>query len=503
MINNSKYLPLMIGLMGIFAALFAGLAATTANPIIIVLIISAFGGAFLLMQPKWTMWIVLTTGLLVTGTLPLWIPSLSKLGWGISILGLLLLAGATFVQVTRYQNKLETPIFIKIAFVFLIYSIVISVAQWYSPGEFFTAIKRYYQVWGLMFALAWLAFSVSEIQRIQRLMLWLAFAQLPFALYELLKFVPMRKAMAINLPGLVPIDIVAGTFGGEILGGGENGSMATFLIIMFAFLLSRWRSKLLTDKQFIWFSIPTLLPLFLGETKIVVVFFPLMFFGIYGKAILRKPLQGLIISITAILITLAAGYMYAEIYINKPFLTVIQDTISYNFGNRGYGNNYLNRSTAISFWWTKHIIDPAHLIFGHGLGSAHSSAGALKPGHIAQLFTGYGIDLTAASELLWETGLMGLGLYLSIFISAWFTASSLLKQSTNSEQRADITAIRSTLPIILIFIFYRNSPLETLTFQIIFAMQLGYLAYLARRVTLDLQINPIAKQPIHSTSRNG
>ncbi|MFA5171868.1 MAG: hypothetical protein WC426_09905 [Sulfuriferula sp.] len=503
MSGNSKNFPIMLGLLSIFAALFSGLAATTANPIIIVLIISAFGGIFLLMQPKWTMWIVLTIGLLATGTLPLWIPSLNKLGWGVSMLGLLLFAGATFEQITRYQSKLKTPLFIKIALIFFVYSIVISVIQWYSPGELFTAIKRYYQVWGLMFALTWLAFSLSEIQRIQRLMLWLAFAQLPFALYELFKFVPMRKALALSIPGLVPIDIVAGTFGGEMLGGGENGSMATFLIIMFAFLLSRWRSQLLTTKQFIWCSIPTLLPLFLGETKIVVIFFPVMFFGIYGKALLRNPMQGLITTIIVILITVTAGYMYAEIYINKPFLTVIQDTLSYNFGSRGYGNDYLNRTTAISFWWAQHITDPAHLIFGHGLGSAHSSAGALKPGHIAQLFTGYGIDLTAASELLWETGLMGLSLYLSIFLSAWLTASKLLKKSTSIEQSADITAIKSTLPIILIFIFYRNSPLETLTFQIIFVMQLGYLAYLARKITYDSQISSIAAQKTKNPNQNG
>ena len=59
----------------------------------------------------------------------------------------------------------------------------------------------------------------------------------------------MRKGYAGSIQGLVPVDIIAGTFGGELFGGGNNAEMATFLIIVLAFLLSRWRSGLLPTKK--------------------------------------------------------------------------------------------------------------------------------------------------------------------------------------------------------------------------------------------------------------
>jgi hypothetical protein len=491
--SNIKYLPIMLGLLSIFAAVLAGLAATTANPIIILLIISGFSGIFLLMQPKWTMWIVLTLGLFVSGTLPLWIPKLSKLGWGVSMLGLLLFAGAAFKQITRYQNKSKSPLFIKIAMVFFAYTLIISVIQWYSPGELFTAIKRYYQVWGLMLALAWLTFSTVEIQRIQRLMIWVAFAQLPFALYELLKFVPMRKALAAGIPGLVPIDVVAGTFGAEMLGGGSNAEMATFLIIMLAFLLARWRAKLITTKLFIYLCIPTLAPLFLGETKIVVILLPIMFIGLYGSQLFRKPVQGLVAMVIGTIITIMAGYVYAELIIQKPLHQIIEETILYNFQNHGYGNSYLNRTTVISFWWTQNITDPAHLLFGHGLGSAQSDA-SIVSGHIAQHYLGYGIGLTAASQLLWETGILGFALFSSIIIYAWISANKQLSKTKDLYHRADLEAIRSVLPIFMMYLFYRNTLLATLTFQIVFALLLGYLAYLNHASTPPKHNNIIEAQ---------
>jgi hypothetical protein len=481
--GTSKYLPLMLGLFSTFSALLAGLAATTANPIVILLIISAFGGIFLLLRPKWTMWIVLTLGLFISGTLPLWIPSLSKLGWGVSMLGLLLFAGAAFEQITRYQNKSKTPLFIKIALVFFAYTLIISVIQWYSPGELFSAVKRYYQVWGLMLALAWLAFSAIEIQRIQRLIFYIALVQLPFALYELLKFVPMRKGFVGIINGIVPVDIVAGTFGGEILGGGNNAEMATFLIIIFAFLLSRWRNGLLTTRRLISYSLPILLPLFLGETKIVVVLLPVMFLGLYGNQILRRPIQGLVtIGMTASL-TILAGYVYVVIIINKPLQYVINDTIGYNFEARAYStNNLLNRTTVISFWWKKHLTDPAHMLFGHGLGSAQSGGASNIPGHIAEHYLRYGIDLTGAAQLLWETGLLGFSLYILIILTAWFLAKKLLQKTTDVNFLADLAAIKAVLPIFFIYLFYRGALLETLTFQIIFFLLLGYLAFIFQHI---------------------
>ena len=140
-----------------------------------------------------------------------------------------------------------------------------------------SGIKRYFHVIGVMFAFAWLAFTNEQIRRWRIYFLIVALAQLPWAIYELLKLVPIRESFAASIPGLVPIDIVAGTFGANLYGGGASAEMATYLIMVMAFLLARFSTNILTFKKILLLLPIVMVPLFIGETKVVVLLFPLMY----------------------------------------------------------------------------------------------------------------------------------------------------------------------------------------------------------------------------------
>jgi hypothetical protein len=96
-------------------------------------------------------------------------------------------------------------------------------------------------------------------------------------------------------------------------------------------------------------------------------------------------------------------------------------------------------------------------------------------------YPSYGIGLTVASTLLWDLGVLGLLLFLSILVLAWRTAGRLRQETTEPLVRADVAAIQVALPLFGFFIFYKPSLLETLSFQIVFAALLGYLAWMHRR----------------------
>jgi hypothetical protein len=96
-------------------------------------------------------------------------------------------------------------------------------------------------------------------------------------------------------------------------------------------------------------------------------------------------------------------------------------------------------------------------------------------------FPGYGIDLTAASSLLWDVGALGFALFLSILVLAWRAAGRLRRDTADALVRADAAAIQAALPLFGFYLFYRGALLETLSFQIVFATILGYLAWLHRR----------------------
>ncbi|HYN53300.1 MAG TPA: hypothetical protein VES38_01190, partial [Methylotenera sp.] len=149
----------------------------------------------------------------------------------------------------------------------------------------------------------------------------------------------------------------------------------------------------------------------------------------------------------------------------------------YNVDNIGYGKSLLNRTTVMSFWWGLHDWhDPITFLFGHGLGSSFGSA--FDAGHIAQMYPNYGINLTTVSTLLWDLGLVGLVLYISIFIIAWFQVSKIWRSTNSPSIKADCLAIQAGIAFTLLFLLYSDSQVNLMVHEIIIAVLLGYAAFL-------------------------
>lgn len=476
--------PIMVGvfMLAVILSVFFGLVAVTANTIIIGLAVGLLVGVLIIGKPIWTMWLILVLGLLVSGVLPLFLDVLAtKAVWGISILGFVLLASVFFKTATNPLIAKHTPGFIWVALIFLLFAVVNSLIQWQGLAVFLGGFKRYFQVWGLLFAMAWLVSDQNLIRRIIGFVLIVALIQLPFALYELIKLVPLREAALASYPGMVPIDVVAGTFGATLYGGGSSGQMATFLILIFGFLLARWQEHTLSAGRLVILSFFVLTPLFLGETKVVVILLPLMFLVLYRREIILRPHFALLGLVVLSVMIVAAGYVYMGF--SKGGLDKnIADTLSYNIYQEGYGGYLLNRTTVFSFWLEHQgLSNPFSFFFGNGMGSAQSPYGSLTPGHIALKYTRYGIGLNAGATLLWDTGIFGFGMFLLVLILAWSSANRLRRESLIPTVRADALALQASIALLSAHLSYSLALLDSLSFQIVFAMTLGYLAWLHRQ----------------------
>lgn len=470
----------IILILSIPFALFFGLMAVTANPLLISFAVALILGFALLAKPDWIIWIILTLGLLTIGILPLFIHEgfAARSAWGVSILGFFLMCVGFFKILSTPSIQKETPAFIWIALLFFIYAITVSLTNWHSSGEFFGGVKRYFQMWGFIFALCWLSLDEQKIQRWRVYMLCITAMQLPLAIYQLITWVPFRESIKSAYPNMVPIDVVAGTFGSSITGGGASAEMATFLIIILGFVLARRMEKILPNKYFILLLFISMAPLFLGETKAVLFMLPLMFMVLYRHKIMSQFRYWLLSFTVIMLITITAGYTYLSLMPEKNKEALISDTIEYNFMDKGYGGYYLNRTTAITFWAQKQQAgNPVAYIFGNGLGASHSAT----RGHIAVHYPGYGIDLTAVPTLLWDLGLAGFLIFIAILISAWRCANQLIRESSSAIVRADARAIQAALTLFAFYLFYRIGILELLSFQVVFTVLLGYLAWLYRQ----------------------
>jgi hypothetical protein len=472
--NASK----LIYLGSLLTSIVFGLIASSANLLVVSLTIAVFVGAFMLTRPAWIVWMVLVMGMLLVGLAPLYDDRLgSKAGWAVSILCFILMALAFFKIITLPESRKNTPAFIWLLLAFFIYALLNSLVQWSSAEEFVGGIKRYFQIWGLIFALCWLEFDASRLSRLKEFFVLVALIQVPFAAYELIVLVPIRQSMWHVLPGMVPIDVVAGTFGSTLYGGGSSGEMSTFLIIMLAFLLSSKMQNMIPIRLLI-ILIPWILsPLFMGETKAVIIMLPILFSVLYRTKLIANPLFGLIMLIVCSLLMFAMGYAYL-IIMNMSLDGLLKETLSYNLYEKGYGTNFLNRTTVLTFWASQQgAHDPVSLIFGNGLGSSHQQT----MGHVDVRYPGYGIGLTTASTMLWDMGIFGCLLFLGIFTSAWRATVRLLRESIDPTTKADALAIQVAIALFLFHIFYRLELLENISFQIVFSTLLGYLAWLYRR----------------------
>lgn len=201
-----------------------------------------------------------------------------------------------------------------------------------------------------------------------------------------------------------------------------------------------------------------------------------MFLVLYRRQIIARPLYGLAGVIFGVLLAGASGLFYLSLS-ERHVDDQIKDILDYNVRDKGYAQYHLNRTTVLTFWAQQQgTHNPVSFVLGNGLGSAHNQAG----GHVAMRYPNHGIGLTGASNLLWDVGIFGVGLFGAIFVLAWRTAGRLQHKLVNPIVRADAAAIQAALALFAVYLFFRSSLLENLSFQIVFVVLLGYLARLHR-----------------------
>lgn len=493
-VNTLWFKAMLVTAASVLAILF-GMIAITNNPIFIGLAVGMILGLFLLASPRVTIGLVIALGLGTPALLDMAGHGLSRMLWAISMLALLLwVPGITHLFSLNPQHKKVTPAFIWLAVLFALFALLSTAFQLHAFSELFAGFKRHFQAFGLMLALAALPWVRADFDKWLKLLLAIGLLQLPFALFERFVLVPLRGGIA--LAGGEATDVVAGTMGANLQGGSPNAIMVFFVILVFAFVVARWKEKLLSTGKMWLFSMLLLLPLTLGETKIVIVLLPLVSTLLFMRDIQREPAKFIPILLLLFVLTFGLAYMYVYLMLESTFVEAFEGVLAYNIQDMGYGNLLLNRTTALTFWAGLHgWHDPIRLLFGHGLGSAYGAG--LDAGHVAQLYPKYGINLTTVSSLLWDLGLAGLVLYLTMLGTAWVQLGRIEKSTSNPLLRADSLSIRIGIALCGVYLMYSDSQINLIVHEIIIACMLGYGAFLYREHVAAKQSASAALPIIH------
>ena len=472
--TNQLWFKLSLFFTASFLAVLFGMIAITNNPILIGLAVGMILGLFLLASPKISIWLVVVLGLGTPALLDM--TGLSRMLWAIAMLAILLwVPGLMHLFSLNPQHKKITPLYIWIAILFAVFALASTALQLHSFSELFGGFKRYFQGFGLMLVLATMPWARADFDRWLKVLLAIALLQLPFAVFERFLLVPLRGG--IEMLGGQATDVVAGTMGANLKGGSPNSIMVFFVLMAFACVIARWKEKLIPTGRACLLSAILLLPLALGETKVVIVLLPMIAILLLMKDIQREPSKFIPILFLLFVLTFALAYLYVYVMLDSTFIDAVEGILRYNIQDVGYGNLLLNRTTVLTFWAGLHDwSNPITFLFGHGLGSSYGAG--FDAGHMAQLYPKYGINLTTISTLLWDLGMVGLVLYVSILAVAWLQIGRIERQTTDPQMRADSLSIRVGIALCVVFLMYSDSQINLIVHEIIIAIMLGYGAFL-------------------------
>lgn len=470
-----------IALAALFALVGGGILALF-GPIFGALLLMLAVGVGLVFFKKILLYFCVFMALFVTGLTQLYYPPLSFLRWIIPIAASLLVFHIVFARIdTAARDSLPFPWLFRWALLFAAVAVVGAAAHWQGSLNLIQGIKLYFQLWGVLFGLAFIKWQPKTLDNLLKALFVLALIQLPFVLHQYFFIVPEREGLWQL--GIVPVDVVAGTFGADRFGSGRNAVLSMFLVAVIGVLAALWRAKALKGHVLLLAAPILLAPLFLNESKFAPILLLLSLGYIFRADILKNPLRFMVASLAAAALAIGLLASYSLSFgKGKTIVETIEVSVRSNVGSQGYAGRVLNRWTALTFWVERHgLQDLPGTLIGHGLGASHESSGSALSStkNLADTrYRGYGIGLTGLSALLWDTGLLGTFTILAMFGSSFMMAGKLARSYASNPSRYGIfTGMQVAILSSGLMLLHSNYFVLDAVFQTLVYFMFGYVAY--------------------------
>jgi hypothetical protein len=462
-------------------SVLCGAFAATADFVWVLAVLCVLAAAVLVSSREATFWFVVITGLVMVGLVQLYLPGARYLKYvpPLAAAGLLLHVAARLLAGPLPRLPSTVPWFLA----FLGISAVSMAANWNGVGMAVVGLKSYYPMWPLFLALAVLSWRPALLDAVPRVALGLAVLQLPFVAHQYFVLVPARQAV----PGLEAVDVVAGTFGGEVFGGAANAVLTLFLITVIACLLGLWRQGVVGTPAMLIGVAVLLAPVFVNSSRIALFYLPLMFCVVLSSDIARRPLRALVALMAAVGLVVAMLTTYTALS-QQPGTHSWQDLVTATYHNqlateRQRADNYsgLSRWTVLTYWAEhQRITSPVEILIGYGPGASRVQDDGIELAEtLAQRrHGGRQIGYTALAALLWEVGVIGLLTVLAMFYAAFRQAGRQARfYAVLDPKRAGIAhGLRAAVLILAISIAHKDFLAFHVPYQTLVVCVLGYLA---------------------------
>ncbi|MDX9740827.1 MAG: hypothetical protein RBT81_06570 [Gammaproteobacteria bacterium] len=485
------------GLLPVYAAaaacaLLAGMVSGTGRPGLIALFFAGIAALVLASSRKALLWAVVAGGIVVTGLTQLYLPEARIVKFVVPLISLLLLVYALMDMLAGRPDVLPKtmPGMVTWMLVFTGIAAVTTLVNW-DPGVALLGFKGYFTLWTLVFALLLSRWRVADLDGLLKLMLGIALLQIPFVMHQYLVLVPLREGLG---PGVIPVDILVGTFGGNALGGGANAVLALFSFVVFACLLGLWRHGAVSGVVAFSLGLPIIAPVFFNEAKIAVFYLPVVVLLVFWQDLALRPLRFLAVGGAAAILF---GLLMTAMTVFHPGgnLRTWSDLINVTWEQqvadiedlRGQ-HSELTRWTALTFWAQEHArAHPLHVAVGHGIGASRVAEegewSVTRTLAEERYHAGLRIGYTAISSILWDTGVLGLIAIVGGLISAWRTAGRLALEHAGVDpfHAGIFDGLKAGIAIVALSLAHKDFFVLHLPYQTLVLLMLGYLALAARR----------------------
>ncbi len=478
--------------IAIAIAVVVGALSAFQNTKVLLLFIGLIFAIILPLKLEFALWCLIFLSLIIVGSLE-YFARIKGASWG-----LLLIALAIFARVLLefcIDSKIRPRIGSSSVLFWLVVCIpivfAISAVLNAAPGnQILSGIKKYVPFLGVFFLIALGFIRQKTLEKMFKCLILIACLQWLFTLYQWVVIVPIREKMGSGSG--IPHDAIVGSFGGNMFGGGASGSMALFVLLCIALVIALWQHKQLSPGKFILAIVLLLAPLTMAEVKAFILFLPIVVVFLFRHLVFKNPAKfmGALMSLFVGLFAITLVYdalIWSKSDNYQGFFGHFSKVMMANFQENNEdilvdawqsGDARLGRIEIMQYWIDHHTIkDPLHYLFGHGIGTSRLVEGALGSGEMA---TKHGIPLngTASSQLLWDVGVLGLTIYTSLFIIAYFQSGRMSKiEDIPTYHRALLAGIQPILLVCIFTIPYKSLIVGDPGAQFTVMFLLGYVAY--------------------------
>ena len=480
-------------LLAILFSLFFGLIASLGSPVITFLFVGLLSGLFLVAQPTMLLWISLIWTLVIAGLLG-YFAEIDRAVWPVYATAAAFWMVASISAFSTRKKVLVRessglPRYLTALIIFYVLAIGNSLYQYEGVTQLLVGIKNYLLFFGLTLSLAAAVFPTKVLHRVAIGILIIMLVQLPFALYQYFVIRVKRIETGGRTIGdslVEASDSVVGTMGGRAMGGGQDDVLALMACIVLTGILAAWRAGLLRTVYMAILLILVTMPVLFAETKIIVVYFPVLLLVVGWDYISRRPLTIVLTGLISPLLLAGILVSYHHLHWSEQhgdLETAVERSFTYSFAERTEGPRALrgdmSRREVIEYWWDNHGIDrPDTLLLGHGLGSSKIGSTVIV-GKIVREHGGRHLSKTGLGQLLWDTGLVGTLLFFWVLLTASWQACKLARRG-EAMDRVLLKTIQAGLLMMAISLLYKNSLINAAHIGFVLFLMLGIVAYYGR-----------------------